>query len=264
MSITAHCIVKNEEHFVGYALRSVLPSVEKVIVFDTGSTDATCAVIRGIAAEFPGKVVFEEKGPCGKARHTELRQEMLDRTATDWWMIVDGDEVWTKRAIDEARAASTGTAADCLFAPFHLCVGDIFHEYRRRGAYEVLGRRGNYALRFMRRIPGVRWDGAYGEDALKDASGSIFSTEKNSLFLKNAFWHLTHLTRSSADDLDYSSGGSRAMKRRLTYFLIGKRIAEPLPEVFSGEGRRMRISPFRSFVSFFRLILFKMHFISHA
>jgi len=37
-AITAHMIVKNEEQWVWYALQSILPYVDKVIVYDTGST----------------------------------------------------------------------------------------------------------------------------------------------------------------------------------------------------------------------------------
>ena len=42
---------------------------------------------------------------------------------------------------------------------------------------------------------------------------------------------MTHLERSNIES-DYSSGGLRKDKKRLTYFLIGKKIKENVPEVF--------------------------------
>lgn len=258
-SITAHCIVKNEEVFVGYVIRSVINHVDSVIVFDTGSTDAAPDIIRKIALEYPGKIVFEEKGPCDKVRHTELRQEMLDRTRTDWFMILDGDEVWTERGMGEALilVTSADSRTDFLLAPFRLCVGDIFHESRRSGSYEFLGRRGNFALRFIRRIPGIHWSGAYGGDTIVDSSGALAWHIDNSRFLNHGFWHLTHLTRSAQDDSDYSSGGSRSSKRRLTYFLIGRRIGEQFPAVFLPDADRLKLPFFRSLFGFLRLVVSK-------
>ena len=36
--LTVHMVVKNEDRFIWYALNSVLPYVDKVIIFYTGST----------------------------------------------------------------------------------------------------------------------------------------------------------------------------------------------------------------------------------
>jgi glycosyltransferase involved in cell wall biosynthesis len=59
-SLTSHSVVKNEEQYIGYALRSVLPFVDSALVFDTGSTDNTVAVIEEVMKEFPGKIIFEK------------------------------------------------------------------------------------------------------------------------------------------------------------------------------------------------------------
>lgn len=40
-TITAHVMVKNEEFFIFEAIRSVIEHVDKMIIFDTGSTDGT-------------------------------------------------------------------------------------------------------------------------------------------------------------------------------------------------------------------------------
>ena len=46
--IWANCLIKNEERWVWYALQSVLPYVDKILVWDTGSTDNTVEIIKTI------------------------------------------------------------------------------------------------------------------------------------------------------------------------------------------------------------------------
>lgn len=57
-SVTAHMIVKNEDQFIWYAISSVLPYVDKFIIFDTGSTDKTVEIIRLFKDK---KIVFKQK-----------------------------------------------------------------------------------------------------------------------------------------------------------------------------------------------------------
>lgn len=88
-------------------------------------------------------------------------------------------------------------------------------------------------------------------------NGEVFFNKHNSIILKNKFWHLTHLRRSTRDDADYSSGGSRATKRRLTYTIIGKKINATLPETFS-EKNLERLSPSKSLCNLLRLFFSKV------
>ncbi|MEK9147474.1 MAG: glycosyltransferase [Patescibacteria group bacterium] len=251
-TITAHCLVKNEENFVWYAIKSVIDFVDQIIIFDTGSTDETIDKIKDLKQKHPDKIIFEERGECDKKRHTELRQEMLDRTTTDWFMILDGDEIWTERGIEEAiKSIHEKPETECLIAPFYLCVGDIFHRYYKNGLFGLFGQRGFFSPRIIKRS-GIRWGGDYGADTLYNKQGEIFFNEKNSLFLKNKYWHLTHLMRSQSDDNEYSSGGIRGGKRRLSYFMIGKKIKEEIPEIFEGGNFEMSFSD--SFFNFFLLL----------
>lgn len=257
MPLTTHCLVKNEENFIEYSLRSVMNFVERVIVFDTGSTDKTVEIVRGLATEFPDKIIFEEKGKCDKARHTDLRNEMILKTNTDWFMILDGDEVWTEIGMKEAlEAIKRSESVECLIAPFHLCVGDVHYEHRSNGKINMLGKMGFHYPRFLKKIRGIHWKGVYNEDSLFDDKGKPFVVKENAYFLKNKFWHATHLRRSSLDDSDYSSGGTRKAKRVSTYFLVGKKIKERVPAVFEGRVD-LKLTAFQSFVNFFPLLLSK-------
>ncbi len=253
-SITAHTIVNNEEHFIAYAIRSVLPHVDTVLVYDTGSEDRTVEIVRELQLEFPGKINLEEKGNADKVRHTELRQEMLKKTTTDWFMILDGDEVWTDRGMQEALALMKTGKHKNLIAPFYLCVGDVYHA-SPRGMYEIRGELMHATPRFFRLEPGLHWSGEYNMDAVCDADGQRVFEGKDVHIMTHKFWHLTHLPRSNAGADTYSSGGVRGGKIRLTHFLIGKPIDEPVPESFtthpSAHTARLAFVP--SLLNFIRL-----------
>lgn len=252
MALTVHCMVKNEERFVGYALRSVISHADSVLVYDTGFTDKTSDVIARVASAYPGKIVLEHKGAADPARHTALRQEMIERTTTDWFMILDGDEIWTERGIEEAVARVQRPEFDCLIAPFYLCVGDIYHA-SRRGAYTIRGKKIHATPRFFRRQSGMRWSGEYNHDAVVDHNGKRIFEGERVAFLQHCFWHASHLIRSENDESVYSSGGTRREKRRLTYTLIGKKIHEPVPEVFMASPgvSTGHLQPLHSFKNFF-------------
>jgi glycosyltransferase involved in cell wall biosynthesis len=48
MQLTVHCLIKNEENFIFYAIKSVVDFVDKIIIFDTGSTDKTVAIVNSL------------------------------------------------------------------------------------------------------------------------------------------------------------------------------------------------------------------------
>ena len=257
-NITAHCLVKNEENFIYYAIKSAINFVDYIMIFDTGSMDKTVEIILNLAREYPDKIVFEEKGLCNEKRHTDLRQEMIDRTKTDWFMILDGDEVWTAGAMGEAKKAILENAdVECLVAPFYLCVGDIYHAYSGKRSITILGKTDWHYPRFIKIAPGLHWRGIYNEDTLLDKNNKEVCQVENSRFLSNRYWHLTHLRRSSKDDFDYSSGGNRRIKRRLTYFIIGKKINESVPEVFQNKND-YKMNLVVSFVNFVILVFNKI------
>lgn len=55
--ISAMVRVKNEEEFLDAAVRSIVDSVEEVVIVDNASTDATPAVIAALRGDYPDKIV---------------------------------------------------------------------------------------------------------------------------------------------------------------------------------------------------------------
>lgn len=255
-TITAHCIIRNEENFIGYAIRSIIDHIDLLIVFDNGSTDRTVELVEGLVKQYGDKIIFKKKGASDKVQHTHLRQEMLEMTKTDWFMILDGDEVWTKRGIEEAiKMINENENLPFIVAPYYLCVGDIYHNYYKEWNQEYYGKPGFYTPRFIKREEGMYIKGDYEQDTFYHKDGRWVYTNDNLVFLKNKFWHLTHLRRSSSDDKVFTSGiaPTRAEKRRLTYFFIGRKINEPVPEVFTGTAYEAGMAVFTSFINFLKL-----------
>ncbi len=258
-TITAHCIIKNEERFIAYAIKSVIDFVDHVLVFDTGSEDATIAIVQDLVKKYPHKIIFEQKGEQTKESHTLLRQEMLSRTTTDWFMILDGDEVWTKRALREAmHVINNNPPVDWLIAPYYLCVGDVYHSYRKE-SYDPFYKKPSWFFtpRFIKKLPGLTWRGQYEVDTLYRENGAKLYTNDAMYFLANKFWHLTHLQRSTLDGNTFTSGiaKNRSEKRRLTYFIIGKKINEPIPEVFTQSEYEAGLGFIKSVVGFAKLVV---------
>lgn len=261
-TITAHCLVKNEENFVWYAIKSVIDFVDRIIIFDTGSTDETISKIKDLKQKYPDKIIFEERGECDKKGHTDLRQEMIERTNTDWFLILDGDEIWTKRGVGEIMGIiNDNPKAECLIASFYLCVGDIFH-YSKKGVYSILGKRGHFSPKVYKKLPGIHWSGDYGKgDAIFNADKEIFINDGNSVFLENRYWHASSLTRSQKDAEIKLGRHKEVMTYSLKFMGMGFEIPkdEEFPEVFKGANDPIlaRMPLFRSWINLSKFIFKK-------
>ena len=232
MSLTVHCLVKNEEVFVIQAVESVIASAEKVMIFDTGSTDETWAKIQALVVRYPEKVKAVQKGPCTPAQHTQLRQEMVNQTTSDWFMIVDGDEIWTEAGMVEVEQVMHAAQVDCALAPFYLCVGDILH-HSLRGKYQYDMGKLHASPRLFRRLPDVGWNlSPYGGDYVQDKEGNLIRPGKYTL-LKNRYWHCSALVRSSQDEVITLGRHKQVITYSLKFLGQGFRIWEKPPAVFA-------------------------------
>lgn len=197
--ITSHTIIRNEDRFVWFSVNSVLRYVDKMLIFDTGSTDRTIEIIKSIKSQ---KVFFEERGEVNAKQMIGLRQEQLDRTTTEWFLTLDGDEVWW----DESIQAVVNTAQIAkeniwgIITPTINCIGDIFHyQEEKAGRYRFADYFGHFAVRTMRRnIPGLHLYGTYPLEGYRDSKNKkITDYDDRLLFLDKPYLHLTNLERST-------------------------------------------------------------------
>ena len=203
MSIWAHTLVKNEENFVWFSVMSVIEHVDKILVYDTGSTDKTVEIVKEIKKRYPQKVVFREVGNVDINEFTKVRQQMLNETKSDWFLIVDGDEIWWKNSITKLTnlIIKSGKKYESIVVPTHNLVGDIFHyQEERAGLYKLAGKKGHLALRAVKRdIPGLKSDKPHGTWGWTDGVGRMIQdrNQKKIKFINASYLHASFLKRSN-------------------------------------------------------------------
>jgi glycosyltransferase involved in cell wall biosynthesis len=208
-NITVHTIVKNEERWVWYAIMSVKDYVDKVLIYDTGSDDRTVEIIKTINDK---KIIFEQKGKVDADGLTKLRQEQLDKTKTDWFLLVDGDEIWPDETIIEflTKIGSSDKQSWGVVIRAWNLIGDIYHHHPESEYYHWPYAPKNYLgwanLRGFnkRRIQGLYIKGAYPQEAYYDSTNTPIQNygSKHLIFLENRYFHTSYLQRSSSRQND--------------------------------------------------------------
>lgn len=207
MKISAHVLLKNEARFAWFSIMSVIDYVDKVRIWDTGSTDGTLEIIKKISETKSAKdrELFEFKKVGGNFDEEKVRQEMLGtdlRSKTDWILIVDGDEIWWEESIRKVieTIKTRGRSIESVVVPTYNLVGDIFHyQEERAGRYHLAGRTGHLALRALNcKIPGLCARGEHGVFGWFDNEGKRIEErdQSNIVYIDAPYLHATHLKRS--------------------------------------------------------------------
>jgi glycosyltransferase involved in cell wall biosynthesis len=201
-TIWAHTLVKNEERWLWFAVSSVINFVDKILLWDTGSTDKTLDIIKELTKKYPEKINFCEYGEVSPETFAKARQEMLDETKSDWFILVDADEIWWKDSIRKVtdEIQKNGDKLESIVVPNILPVGDIFHRQEERaGKYKIASRTGHYNLRAIKRnIPGLRSEGVHGVWGYVDGDGEKIQNRDSAKvgFTDAPYMHMTHLPRA--------------------------------------------------------------------
>lgn len=236
MSIWAHTVVKNEEKWVWYAITSFIDYVDRVLIWDTGSTDRTLEIIKELIRRYPKKIEFRSVGNINPEQFTGVRQRMLNLTDADWFIVCDADEIWWEdsiRALTET-INKKGKDLDSIVVPSINLVGDIFHfQEEEAGNYTLAGRHGHLALRGVNRsIPGLHSRNPHGTWGWVDDKDKMIQDRDSSriFFLNKPFLHATHMFRGGERKNDLRTP-KRAKKLK---YEIGKKFALDFyyPEVF--------------------------------
>ena len=258
-NLTVHCVIKNEERWIWFAVNSILDIAEKILIYDTGSADKTVEIVKTIKSK---KIIFEEKGEVDAKGLTQLRREQLARTKTDWFLILDGDEVWpeqTKKELVKKIKNADKSDWGIVVRTWNL-VGDVYHYHpesiRYRWPFAPKDYKGWANLRVMRRsIPGLHIKGDYPLEAYCDRDETPIQNygDQHLLFLKNRYFHTTYLRRSDTRERD-KSVLNRLKKSKME---LGMSFSKNFkyPEVFYKKLPKIVTSPwtkrsnFESFVS---------------
>ena len=58
MTIYAHTLVKNEARWLWFSVTSVINYIDKLLLWDTGSTDGTLEVVEELKKKYPGRMIW--------------------------------------------------------------------------------------------------------------------------------------------------------------------------------------------------------------
>jgi len=203
-SIIAHTLVKNEARFLWYSVSSVVDHVDKILLWDTGSTDGSLEIEKEIEKRWPEKIELKNFS-VQKFDEEAIRQQMLDETSSDWFIVVDADEIWWEDSIKKVTdlIKEKGNELESIVVPTINPVGDIFHRQEEQaGKYHIAGKVGHYNLRAVKRsIPGLHVEGPHGKMTFADENGiSIQDRDANKIaFLDAPYLHTTYLQRAKGN-----------------------------------------------------------------
>lgn len=199
--ITAHIIVRNEDRYIWYAIQSVLPFVQKCLIYDTGSDDNTVPIINSIDSE---KIRFKEYAAHDITEIGKLRQLQIEETETDWFWIVDGDEMYPTSVCHEIRqiVKGNGEQLEGIAVQRYDLIGDIYHyQSETVGTYDLFRRRGHHVIRLLNKknLPGLHVEGIYPNEGYYDQNGAevIHHDPEKYKFTEGRILHAMYLQRSS-------------------------------------------------------------------
>lgn len=196
LKLTSHTLVKNEEIWVKPALEAVLPHTDRLLVWDTGSTDKTVAIVKSIKSE---KIKFKQCGPVDRERLVKLRNEQIKATKTNWFLLVDGDEVWPKanllKLVGAMKRAKPETIA--LVNRTRNCIGDLNHYLpESKGRYKIGPWSGHLNIRAIKNLPGLSVAGSYPNEAYVYQGKKLQDQPEKLEFVDTWYYHTTHLKRT--------------------------------------------------------------------
>ena len=202
MKIWAHTLVKNEEKYLWYAVSSVIKHVDKLLLWDTGSTDGSLRIAKNLKEKFSEKIDLKQVTLGGAEEFPKIRQKMLDVTDANWFIMVDGDEVWWEGSIRKVveTIETYSKEAESIVVPTVYPVGDIYHRQEEAaGKYQLAGKKGHFALRAVnRKIPGLSSSNPHGTWGWTDGEGKMIQDRepKKIVFVDAPYLHFSLLPRA--------------------------------------------------------------------
>jgi hypothetical protein len=209
-------LVQNEDRFIWFAIRSVLPYVDQLLILKTIKSS---------------KIVLTQLTPTDRAGLIARRRQQLQLTKTDWMLVIDGDEIWPKQSIKSLlqHIKQLPKSKVAVVNRTRNSVGDVYHyQPESAGKYSLLGRTGHLTIRAMR-VKGLTVSGNYPLEAFNHQGQPINQQDHKLSFLDVWYLHTTHLPRTTN-----SQAAQQVIDRVAKHKLeIGRQMSkDELPEVF--------------------------------
>lgn len=194
--VTAQMVVKNEERFVWFAVAAVLPFVRRFLITDTGSTDQTWQILKSFTSS---KITLRRS----KKSVVEVRQEQLRQTKTPWFLLVDGDEIWSKKQLIRLLQLTKELTEEKIAVVNRTrnCVGDVWHYLpEQAGEYQFGHWRGHLNIRLMRALS-YEVVGVYPWEEYQLAGQSVNKLIRKLAFSSAWYLHTSHLKRTLGEGM---------------------------------------------------------------
>jgi glycosyltransferase involved in cell wall biosynthesis len=98
-------LVKNEEYWLPYCLESISGRFKRVVIYDVGSEDRTRDIIEWYTKKEKKKHGTEFRvrllPHCDPVIQGTFRNALIAETQENWYLILDGDEVYRPRDLDK-------------------------------------------------------------------------------------------------------------------------------------------------------------------
>lgn len=233
-NLTVHMVVKNEDKFIYYSISSVLNFARKIMICDTGSTDHTEKIIKSFKNN---KIILTRQKVRSGADLGKIRQKQLEDTQTDWFWIVDGDEIYPESLCEEIDniIQSKGDNLEGIIVRRLDLIGDIYHyQSESVGFYNLFGKKGHFAIRLLNKknIPGLHVEGNYPLEGYYDKNRLeiIHHSPDKYVFTEGKLFHAMYLDRSTEGPSLMNTLHRNKWKTEL-----GNKIddSNPIPEVFN-------------------------------
>ncbi len=238
--ITAHMIVKNEDQWIWYSIQSVLPFVDQMIITDTGSSDKTISIIKSINSP---KIRFFEDFARNRRDVTNVRQNQIDQTKTNWIWIVDGDEIYPKLVAQEILGELKDSKWSAVVVRRLDLLGDIYHsQFEHVGSYNMFGQRGHLLIRLLNqdKLPNLTVRGDYPLESYYSHDICVNDLSPSDVYIsKGALYHTMYLKRSSL-------GSNLNMFNRGKYKIeMGRPVSTKYPEIFDTTPKDLYLHPLK-------------------
>ena len=103
MKLVSLSMVKDEEYWIWYALTSVAPHVDEILVFDNHSQDRTAEIVRGMHHLGDKLTLFEGFGGTSEQDNREAMLAEARRRGATHVLTLDGDEVYADEVLAFCR-----------------------------------------------------------------------------------------------------------------------------------------------------------------
>ena len=106
--VTPIVLVSNDCYWLPYVLKSTKDFFDHFIIYDVGSTDGTLDVIDWFENTYDGDLLVERMPMVPPKAQLAFRNAPIAELTTNYYLILDGDEVWPESSLLKLREQMPG------------------------------------------------------------------------------------------------------------------------------------------------------------